>query len=414
MNKRFYFISAIIIALGILSIFIFNSTYSASEPGVTTNEAAIKADSVTLKGLIKDTGKKEITSYGFRWGTGRELGKDKKLDSSIEANKMFSATISGLEPGTIYYYQAYATNATGSGYGDIKTFKVPEKHNEAPVVTITKPSGNISVISGEKVSIAAAAKDDEKVYSMELFINNVSMTKTQKDSLSFEWNTGDVHAGDYSVKVTAWDGHAYGEKIITISVKSAKSSSTAAGSVTNSVTKSVSRGSTTGSRSTPSAKYPLLSKVNGSFGQFAYRNLSGGRIEVDPNWIANNIVTITLPGLNRQVQVNKAAAPNFIYAFNLIKNGTAVVNGRTVPLLSLINTMDGTFVTRHVNWDPNRGLSNHSWGTAIDINANGHFGYVDSSDVNDPNLILWEKAFKPAGFSWGNRYSDSMHYELIR
>jgi hypothetical protein len=75
--------------------------------------------------------------------------------------------------------------------------------------------------------------------------------------------------------------------------------------------------------------------------------------------------------------------------------------------------MDGTFVTRHVNWDPSRGLSNHSWGTAIDINANGHFGYIDSSNVNDPNLILWEKAFKPAGFSWGNRYSDSMHFELI-
>lgn len=162
------------------------------------------------------------------------------------------------------------------------------------------------------------------------------------------------------------------------------------------------------------SKYPLLSKVNGSFGQFRYRDLSGGRIEVDPQWVAANIVTITLPGLNRQVQVHKDAADNFITAFNYIKNGTAIVNGKEVSLLSLVKTMDGTYVSRHVNWDPSRGLSNHSWGTAIDINASGHFGYIDpEKDSDDPNLILWKKAFEPAGFSWGNRYSDSMHYELI-
>ncbi|PKM77800.1 MAG: hypothetical protein CVU90_05885 [Firmicutes bacterium HGW-Firmicutes-15] len=162
-------------------------------------------------------------------------------------------------------------------------------------------------------------------------------------------------------------------------------------------------------------KYPELSKVNGSFGQFRYKDLSGGRIEVDPQWIAENIVTINLPGLNRNVQVNKNAADNFIKAFTYIKNGTATINGKEVPLLSLIKTMDGTFVTRHVNWNSAKGLSNHSWGTAIDINAANHFRYVNpAQEPNDPNVILWEKAFKPAGFSWGNSYSDSMHYELLK
>jgi len=166
---------------------------------------------------------------------------------------------------------------------------------------------------------------------------------------------------------------------------------------------------------TNTRKYSKTSKVNGSFGSFHYRELGGGRIEVDPVWISENIVTINLPGLNRKVQVNKAAADNFIKAFTLIKNGTATINGRQVSLLSLIKTMDGTFVTRHVNWNPANGLSNHSWGTAIDINANNHFRYVNpASEPNDPNVILWEKAFKPAGFSWGNRYSDAMHYELLK
>lgn len=161
------------------------------------------------------------------------------------------------------------------------------------------------------------------------------------------------------------------------------------------------------------SRYPKLSKYNGRFGQFRYRDLANGRIEVDPVWVANNIVTIKLPGLNRNVQVHKLAVNQFNRAFNYIKTGTATVNGRTVPLLSLVWTMDGTYVSRHVNWNPAKGLSNHSWGTAIDINASNHFRFVNSWERNDPNLILWEKAFKPAGFSWGNSYSDAMHYELL-
>lgn len=162
------------------------------------------------------------------------------------------------------------------------------------------------------------------------------------------------------------------------------------------------------------SSYPQLSKVQGSFGQFRYKDISGGRIEIDPRWIAENIVTITLPGLNREVQVHKEAQDNFIQAFNYIKNGKAWINGKEVPLLSLVKTMDGTFVPRHVNWNPAKGLSRHSWGIAIDINAPNHFRYVDpEQEANDPNLILWGKAFKPAGFTWGNSYGDSMHYELL-
>lgn len=161
--------------------------------------------------------------------------------------------------------------------------------------------------------------------------------------------------------------------------------------------------------------YPGLSKDMGRFGQFIYRDTSGGRIEIDPQWVNANIVTIVLPGINRAVQVHKEAAQSFLAAFNYIAQGTATINGQEVPLLSLIRSMDGTFVSRHVNWNPTRGLSNHSWGIAIDINADDHFRYIDPvAEPDDPNLILWKKAFQPAGFSWGNSYSDSMHFELLK
>lgn len=171
--------------------------------------------------------------------------------------------------------------------------------------------------------------------------------------------------------------------------------------------------SRSGAQVTNSSQYPRLSEKRGIYGQFRYRELGGGRIEIDPAWVAENIVTVKLPGVNRTVQVHRLARDKFIKAFTTIANGTATVKGRKVTLLSLVKTFDGTWVTRHVNWNASKGLSNHSWGTAVDINASDHFRYVNpQTEPNDPNVILWQKAFGPAGFKWGNSYADAMHYEL--
>jgi len=160
-------------------------------------------------------------------------------------------------------------------------------------------------------------------------------------------------------------------------------------------------------------KYPRLSEPKGIYGQFRYRDLDGGRIEIDPKWVEENIVYVKLPGINRTVPVHRLAKDRFMKAFSTIANGTATVNGRKVALLSLIKSFDGTWVPRYINWNANQGLSNHSWGIAVDINASTHYRYVNpKKEFDDPNLILWQTAFQPAGFKWGNSYSDAMHYEL--
>lgn len=353
MNKKFRWSLALLLIVFFIASFTFNSLYSTAKPTVNTSQIQTHDTAATLSAVVKNPGGKQITEYGFKWGTSRSLDQQKTFRSNIDANKLFSATISGLKAGTTYYYKAYAVNSEGSGYGDIKSFTIPAKQN---------------------VSTQAAMNTAED-----------KLTDTAEQAVD---------------KSDPAANHRQAASLVNKPVSSATNNSNVA----------VSRGT-----STDRYKFPKLSKVNGSFGQFRYRDTTGGRIEVDPNWIAQNIVTITLPGLNRRVQVNKAAKDNFIQAFTYIKNGTANINGRQVSLLSLVKTMDGTWVTRHVNWNPARGLSNHSWGTAIDINAGNHFRYVNpNSEPFDPNLILWEKAFKPAGFSWGNSYSDAMHFELLK
>lgn len=409
MSKRYRWSLVTIVITVFVLFFTFNSDYFAAKPTVDTATASVKASSVTLNGLFKDGNK--VSQYGFKWGNNRSLNGRANLGSKIEANTEFSTTISGLKTGHTYYYQAYALNSKGYGLGDIKSFTVPVKKNPAPTVSIVNPADKLNVVSGAKVKVSATAQDDQEVKAMGFYINDVVKSRVNGAALNYDWDTSSLKAGEYQLKLTAWDGSKAGEKTLLVIVEENKPVIIA--NTDQSIAKENNNSNPSrGGSNTDINKYPRLSKVNGIFGQFRYRELSGGRIEVDPQWVANNIVTITLPGLNRQVQVHKAAANNFIMAFNYIKNGTATVNGKQVSLLSLIETMDGTYVTRHVNWNPSKGLSNHSWGTAIDINADDHFCYVDSA--SDPNMILWEKAFKPAGFSWGNRYSDAMHYELIK
>ncbi len=414
MSKRISWSLVIVVVGFFLAFAIFKWVYGGDEPQVITMEAlAEQSGTAVLHGQINDRGRKEITQYGFRWGASKSLGEEVIEENSSE-DLSFSLSINQLQPGTTYYFQALATNAKGSGYGEIKNFTVPV--NDPPVVTIKSPEDNLEVFSGEVVQIATSATDDEKVESMSLVINDSSTCSAEGDILNYDWDTSGVSPGEYILKVSADDGSKEDHKLITVLVKE-KPVVTQVAVNDQQVGQGYKPENPPVSRAidTDKNKYTLVSKVQGSFGQFYYRDTNGGRIEIDPKWVAQNIVTITLPGLNQQVQVHKDAQDNFITAFNYIKNGTATINGKQVPLLSLIKTMDGTFVTRHVNWDPNRGLSNHSWGIAIDINASGHFRYVDPNrEPNNPNLILWEKAFKPAGFSWGNSYSDAMHFELLK
>lgn len=415
----------------VASLLIYQSGYaSARIPTVKTMEARVEDTSVTVQGLIEDPGQQEIRECGILWGSEPRLEKSHAILVPFDADR-FKTLVEGLKEGNTYYYQAYAVNPAGTGYGEIKKITVPV--NEPPAVAITSPGDSATVAQGQVVSIAAAASDDKKVKSMEVQIGQQVRKQVNGDELNYRWDTSGCNPGKYDIKVTASDGSKTAQKLIAMvvkaqvpkvaavqtpseNVKAASSQPASPPAAAPAVSgNQVSRSSSTGKYIGASSKYPKLSKWNGSFGRFPYRDTYGGRIEIDPRWVAENIVTITLPGLNRKVQVHKDAADNFIQAFTYIKNGTAAINGKQVPLLSLVHTMDGTFVPRHVMWNPNRGLSNHSWGTAIDINASSHFRYVNpAKEPNDPNLILWEKAFKPAGFSWGNRYKDSMHYELIK
>ena len=115
-----------------------------AQPTVVTNpQVAATSFQAQLSGTVNPGG--EPTTVWFRYGV------DSNLNSSLSTlfadlgagtkQVTFYAKIIGLTGNTTYYYQAYATNATGTGKGAIASFTTPA----TPVLSLgVKDSGNFA------------------------------------------------------------------------------------------------------------------------------------------------------------------------------------------------------------------------------------------------------------------------------
>jgi LysM repeat protein len=189
------------------------------------------------------------------------------------------------------------------------------------------------------------------------------------------------------------------------------------------------------------------------YGDINYKNLKNKKgdyiyeVEVDPKWVKENITTISVPkelqsALGyKEMKIHKLAVPNWEKVFELLQK--EYKDGKTYA--DLIETCGGVYYPRHIKGSnkpiPEVGLSNHSFGSAIDINANKkekvnirnkdgtiktvemdvyQQSYNNKIDVSInthlTNYILYKNVFEPAGFGWGAYYTsakpDGMHFEI--
>ncbi len=100
-------------------------------PTVTTNtETNVSNTRAIINGEITDTGGENSTARGFAWGTSSTLsGGDTSTttESGDFGTGTFSQNVSNLVSNTTYYFRAYATNPTGTGYGNIDNFVTTEE-----------------------------------------------------------------------------------------------------------------------------------------------------------------------------------------------------------------------------------------------------------------------------------------------
>lgn len=102
----------------------FTTLASATQPVISTYAISnITSNSASGGGNISNDGGSPVTARGICWGTTTNptiTANQYTSDGSGTGN--FVSTLSGLTPATLYYVRAYATNSSGTYYGNQESF----------------------------------------------------------------------------------------------------------------------------------------------------------------------------------------------------------------------------------------------------------------------------------------------------
>ena len=103
----------------ILSFFLLSCKKQAAVPAVTTDPLpAICTLHITFGGEITDTGGSGVIESGICWSTGKSSTINDFKTTGGPVYGKFSTSITFADVNTTYYLRAYATNNSGTGYGN--------------------------------------------------------------------------------------------------------------------------------------------------------------------------------------------------------------------------------------------------------------------------------------------------------
>ena len=140
------------------------TTLVATVPILSTTSSAnlVTATTARTGGIITNSGASSVTSRGVCYSntaTIPTIANTKTLDGTGIGT--FISSLTGLATNTTYYIRAYATNGSGTGYGDVKTFTtttatIPQGITTISATSITQTSassgGNITSDGGAAIS----------------------------------------------------------------------------------------------------------------------------------------------------------------------------------------------------------------------------------------------------------------------
>ena len=123
------------------------TTPAPSLPSLTTRPiSGISSNIAGSGGVISTDGGSAITAKGVCWSLNPAptIANSKTADGTGPAS--YNSTMTGLNPLTLYYVRAYATNGLGTSYGNEVSFTTTELVNPGPTVPVVGTS--ISTITG--------------------------------------------------------------------------------------------------------------------------------------------------------------------------------------------------------------------------------------------------------------------------
>lgn len=194
-------------------------------PNVTTEEATninLDSESATFNGTIVDEGDPAYTERGFVYGfTHNPSVENTKIEVIGSGRGKFSANVTELEVGSIYYIRAYAINNKGVAYGSDVMLDL---NGTVPQVK-TEPATDLNIGAGTAVFHGEIEYLGDPIYSERGFVYNINHNPTTDDSKVIVSGTSE---GEYSSDVdglvvgniyyvrafaTNAQGTAYGEEV---------------------------------------------------------------------------------------------------------------------------------------------------------------------------------------------------------
>ena len=158
-NTTYYYKAFAKNAFGTAEGEILQFTTGIGAPTVQTSEATnITGSSATLVGNVISDGGATVTERGFVYGTSAS-----NLSQNVQSGTgtgSFTKALTGLSHSTTYYYKAYATNAIGTNYGEVKQFTTSSasmptvQTNAASSISMTGATlnGNVTADGGATVT----------------------------------------------------------------------------------------------------------------------------------------------------------------------------------------------------------------------------------------------------------------------
>ncbi|OGI81198.1 hypothetical protein A3B93_01805 [Candidatus Nomurabacteria bacterium RIFCSPHIGHO2_02_FULL_42_24] len=157
------------------------NTSSLVPAAVTKLASSITETSAVMNGTAYT--KSVATNGYFKYGTTSALNQTTSIKSLGSASTVdFSETLTGLEKGAIYYFQAVAQNAHGTSLGEVKILRTAGGGvtDDADTGTAVKSKTAINKVAGNSMIMLKIESDKEEVRTGE----NVAYTVTYKNITS--------------------------------------------------------------------------------------------------------------------------------------------------------------------------------------------------------------------------------------
>jgi uncharacterized protein (TIGR02145 family) len=122
----------------------FTTTDLSTMPTIETKDiVGVGVTEATGSGDLQSPGGTEVTAMGLCWSIDPEPTLDDDFTSESVNISYYESIMTGLTPGTTYYFRAYATNSNGTAYGEdieFTTFAEEPTISTNPVVNIDQTS----------------------------------------------------------------------------------------------------------------------------------------------------------------------------------------------------------------------------------------------------------------------------------